>query len=104
MFQRRSSKRLERQDVTYGQDTEAYEAIRQRVLQERAVVNAIDALQERWRMLTFMFTDCEELNQTRKDRQLKKLCTKRQFELISIIVLFTLFCLPMFLIGVLLFR
>ncbi|WAR19230.1 hypothetical protein MAR_001068 [Mya arenaria] len=54
-IRRRSSKRFERPEPTYGQDTESYESIRQRVFQERAVTNAIDALQERWRMLMFIY-------------------------------------------------
>ena len=53
-FQTLGSKRFE---IVYGNDTEAYEAIRMRVLQERAVVNAIEALQERWRIIMYMYHD-----------------------------------------------
>ncbi|XP_060571789.1 uncharacterized protein LOC132729970 [Ruditapes philippinarum] len=90
---KRTSKRSNRQEPGYGHDTETYEKIRERVLQERAVTNAIDALQERWRMLTFMYEDCVKMNQTRKERKLKKLCVKRQFELIMVVSTFALFCL-----------
>ena len=46
-FQRRISKSFEQLEMTYGNDNEPYEAIRMRVLQECAVINAIETLQER---------------------------------------------------------
>lgn len=91
---RRSSKRLSRPEPEYGHDTETYEKIRERVLQERAVTNAIDALQERWRMIMYMYDDLVDLNEERRSRKLKKLCIQRQFELILIVAAFVLICLP----------
>ncbi|KAL4238657.1 hypothetical protein ACF0H5_003364 [Mactra antiquata] len=93
-IRRRSSKRVNRPEPEFGHDTETYEKIRERVLQERAVTNAIEALQERYRMLTFMYDDCIELNEDRKSRRLRKLCVQRQFELIVLISLFITICLP----------
>lgn len=74
------------------------------MLRERAVVNAIEALQERWRMLQFMYEDCVELNEKRKEIILKKLSTKRQLELILIASIFLTFCIPVFVIFVLVCR
>lgn len=104
LFQRRPSKRQERGEPAFGHDNEAYGAIRERVLRERAVTNAIDALQERWRMLQYMYDDCVELNKGRKERKLKKLCIKRQVELIGIISIFLTLLVPVFVILVLIFR
>lgn len=104
LSQRRPSKRQERAESKFGHDTETYEAIRERVLKERAVTNAIEALQERWRMLQYMFDDCVELNEGRKERKLKKLSTKRQVELIIIITLFLIACFPVLVIFVLICR
>ncbi|XP_045187586.1 uncharacterized protein LOC123545317 [Mercenaria mercenaria] len=90
---RRTNKRLGRPEPEFGHDTVTYEKIRERILQERAVTNAIDALQERWGMITFMHNDCVELNEKRKTRKLRKHCIQRQFELISVGFVFVLICL-----------
>ncbi|XP_053376559.1 uncharacterized protein LOC128547576 [Mercenaria mercenaria] len=101
---RRTSKRLGRPEPEFGHDTVTYEKIQERVLQERAVTNAIDALQERWRMLMFMYDDCVALNEKRKERKLRKLCVRRQFELLTIVIVFLLICLPIILVLVLITR
>ncbi|KAH3847984.1 hypothetical protein DPMN_090320 [Dreissena polymorpha] len=93
-FRRRPSKRLVIPEKNYGHDSATYEAIRQRVLQERAVTNAIEALHERWNMLMFRYEDCTTLNEERKKRRLMKLNVKRQMELITIVTLFLVACLP----------
>ena len=103
-FQRRSSKRSSRSEPEFGQDTETYEKIRERVLQERAVTNAIDALQERWRMIMFMYDDFVELDKTRAECKLKKLCIQQQYELIIIILAFVLVCLLISLIFIVIYR
>lgn len=102
-FQRRSSKRV-KPEPEFGHDTETYEKIRERVLEERAVTNAIDALQERWRMIMYMYDDCVEMNETRRDMKLRKLCIQRQFELIMIVSAFVLICLPISVLFVLITR
>ncbi|XP_060574663.1 uncharacterized protein LOC132732287 [Ruditapes philippinarum] len=79
---KRISKR--RPEPEYGRDTETYEKIRERVLQERAVTNAIDALHERWRIVLNSYVKCVAMNDKRKDLKLRKLSVKRQFELIVI--------------------
>ncbi|KAH3847985.1 uncharacterized protein LOC127873787 [Dreissena polymorpha] len=93
-IRRRPSKRFDRTDLKYGHDEDTYEAIRQRVFQERAVTNAIEALQERWNMLMFMYEDCMALNDEWKQRKLTKLSVKRQMELITIVTLFLVACIP----------
>ena len=93
-FQRRPSRKERPEEKNYGNDTATYEAIRVRVLQEKAVVNAIEALQERWRMIMFMYNDCQDLNKDRLLRRQNKLDIKRQEELILIILMFLLFCVP----------
>ncbi|XP_060571786.1 uncharacterized protein LOC132729966 [Ruditapes philippinarum] len=103
-IRRRSSKRSSRPEPECGHDTETYEKIRERVLQERAVTNAIDALQERWRMIMFMYEDCVDLNKQRAECKLKKLCIKRQFELIMIILSFILVSLQISVIFILIAR
>ena len=95
LFQRRPSRKERPEEKNYGNDTATYEAIRVRVLQEKAVVNAIEALQERWRMIMFMYNDCQDLNKNRLDRRQIKLDIKRQEELILIILMFLGFlCVP----------
>ena len=94
LCQRRASRKEKPEEKTYGNDTATYEAIRVRVLQEKAVVNAIEALQERWRMIMFMYHDCQDLNEGRIERTQTKLTIKRQEELILIIIMFLLLCLP----------
>jgi len=74
------------------------------VLEERAVTNAIEALQERWRMLRYMFDDCVDLNEGRKGRKVKRLSIKRQFELIIIITIFLVMSVPIFVMLVLICR
>ena len=103
-FQRRSSKRSSRSEPDFGNDIKTYEKIRERVLQERAVTNAIDALQERWRMIMFMYDDCVELNKKRAECKLKKLCIQRQYELIMIILTFVSVCLLISLIFIVINR
>jgi DNA-directed RNA polymerase specialized sigma subunit len=94
LLQKRSRKRLSRPEPEYGQEHETYEKIRERVLQERAVTNAIDALQERWRMIMYIYYDLLDLNEDRRSRKLKKLCVQRQFEFILVVAAFVLICLP----------
>ncbi|XP_053376527.1 uncharacterized protein LOC128547556 [Mercenaria mercenaria] len=103
-IRRRSSKRLSKPEPEFGHDTKTYEKIQERVLQERAVTNAIDALQERWRMIMFMYDDCVELNEQRRELKLRKLCVQRQFELILIISIFMLICIPISVVIVLINR
>ena len=74
------------------------------MLQEKAVVNAVEALQERWQMIMFMYGDCKDLNEGRLDRQQTKLRIKRQEELIIVIVLFLLMCLPIAIVFVFICR
>jgi len=74
------------------------------VLRERAVTNAIEALQERWRMLQYMYDDCMDLDSNRKDRKLKELNTKRQAEFVIIIAIFLVMSVPIFVILVLICR
>ncbi|XP_053376538.1 uncharacterized protein LOC123526574 isoform X2 [Mercenaria mercenaria] len=93
-FQRRTIKRSGRLELNFGHDSEAYEKIRERVLKEHAVTNAIDALKERWRMITFKYNDCVERNEQRIERKLRTLCIQRQFDLIIVVFLFVLICLP----------
>ena len=90
--------------MSYGNDNEAYEAIRIRVLKERAVINAIEALQERWRMIMYMYHDCEDLNEGRKDRKIRKLNVKRQEELIIIVLAFIVLCVPISFLAILFCR
>lgn len=87
---RRLSKRTEPE---YGNNVEEYDKIRQRVLQERAVVNAIDALQERWHQIMFLYEDCVELNEGRQRQRLQKLCIQRQSDMIFVILGFLFICL-----------
>ena len=94
LLQRRPSRKERPEEKNYGNDTATYEAIRVRVLQEKAVVNAIEALQERWRMIMFMYNDCQDLNSGRLERRQMKLNVKRQEELILIILMFLLMCVP----------
>ncbi|XP_045161744.2 uncharacterized protein LOC123526574 isoform X1 [Mercenaria mercenaria] len=91
---RRTIKRSGRLELNFGHDSEAYEKIRERVLKEHAVTNAIDALKERWRMITFKYNDCVERNEQRIERKLRTLCIQRQFDLIIVVFLFVLICLP----------
>ncbi|XP_060559940.1 uncharacterized protein LOC132719982 [Ruditapes philippinarum] len=100
VVRRRTSKRKSKPEPEFGHDTEAYEKIRERVLQERAVTNAIDALQERWRMIMLMYGDCVDLNNKRMERKLRKLCVRRQFEMIVIAAIFFLICLPIIIVFI----
>lgn len=93
-IKRRPSRKERPEEKNYGNDTATYEAIRVRVLQEKAVVNAIEALQERWRMIMFMYNDCQDLNKDRLERRQMKLDIKRQEELILIILMFLFLCVP----------
>ena len=67
-------------------------------------MNAIEALQERWRMIMFMYSDCQDLNDGRLERQRTKLDIKRQEELIIVIIMFLLICLPIAIAFVLISR
>ncbi|XP_045187574.2 uncharacterized protein LOC123545305 [Mercenaria mercenaria] len=103
-IRRRCNKRLNRPEPEFGHDAETYKKIEERVLQERAVTNAIDTLQERWRMIMFMFNDCVKLNERKGERKLKKLSVQRQFELVLLVCVFVLICLPISAVFVLINR
>ncbi|XP_025103936.1 uncharacterized protein LOC112570002 [Pomacea canaliculata] len=83
-------KRLTRDDDqsqrTYGQAKEDYHQLALRVLGERTVVNNIEVLQERWRMIMFMYDDCLQLIQQCDDRRGRLSRQRRRKRLLLLVV------------------
>ncbi|XP_076442357.1 uncharacterized protein LOC143281194 [Babylonia areolata] len=66
----------------YGHDTEEYRKLEQRVLSERVTVNALEVLQERWRMISFMYEDCLDMVRQWDEQRLMRQQKKRKRRLL----------------------
>ncbi|KAK3587785.1 hypothetical protein CHS0354_042749 [Potamilus streckersoni] len=86
------------EERNYGNNVDEYKKIEERVLSEKAVVNAIEALQERWRMLIYMYEDCMDLVKEKKERELYNKKIRRQEEIVIIVFYAAIVCFPIFLV------
>jgi hypothetical protein len=61
----------------------------ERLMQERAAANAVELLQERWRMIMFMYDDCMDMVKQWEDHRLqrKERRRKRRLVLLSVLAL-----------------
>ncbi|KAH9519585.1 hypothetical protein Btru_003078 [Bulinus truncatus] len=59
-FKRKLTKE-EKMKRQFGNDKADYEAIYARIVSDRFIVNAVEMLQERWKMLSMMHTDCQDM-------------------------------------------
>ncbi|KAK6183000.1 hypothetical protein SNE40_010558 [Patella caerulea] len=59
-------------EVRYGRFPDEYDKIYERVTSEKHFRNALEVLEERWRMIMFMYEDCQELVKEWEGRQLKR--------------------------------
>ncbi|KAL3872689.1 hypothetical protein ACJMK2_035899 [Sinanodonta woodiana] len=92
---RDGSRKGDRPEVrNYGNNLEDYKKIEERVLSEKAVVNAIEALQERWRMLIYMYDDCMDLVKEKKERDMYNKKIRRQEEIVIIMFFAAVVCFP----------
>ncbi|KAL8586289.1 hypothetical protein ACOMHN_058669 [Nucella lapillus] len=74
-------------DRKYGHDSEEYQKLEERVMAVRATANAVELLQERWRMITFMYEDCLEMVKQLDEHRLMKEQKKRKRRLLLLSLL-----------------
>lgn len=74
-------------DRKYGHDTEEYKKLEERIMSDRAATNAVELLQERWRMITFMYEDCLEMVKQLDEHLLMKQQKKRKRRLLFLSLL-----------------
>ncbi|CAG5121243.1 unnamed protein product [Candidula unifasciata] len=70
---------------TYGADKAEYAKIAERVLNEKMFSGAVEGLRERWKMLTYMHTDCMDMVDQWMARR-EELLQKRRRKDVDIIV------------------
>jgi hypothetical protein len=78
----------------YGNKTEVYEGIVSKVMSERAVQTTVDGLRERWRMIMFMYEDCQDVIKKRKERELYRRKIKHQEEVLTLVALASAVLVP----------
>ncbi|KAK7103899.1 uncharacterized protein [Littorina saxatilis] len=69
-------------DRKYGNDKEDYIKLYERVMADRAASSAVEVLQERWRMIMFMYEDCMELVKQWDEERLMKQQKRRKRRLL----------------------
>ncbi|XP_078001310.1 uncharacterized protein LOC144453819 isoform X2 [Glandiceps talaboti] len=84
---------------SYGKQHVEYQIIKQRVVSERGIKDAIEALQDRFQRLQFMFEDCGEAHKERMEKrrlrkaEMQKLQKLNLVTAVSLLVLITSFLL-----------
>ncbi|XP_041354513.1 uncharacterized protein LOC121372286 [Gigantopelta aegis] len=94
-------RRISRDDgkpKNYGQNKEEYEKIVERVLCQKSVANALDALRERWKMLMFMYEDCMEMVKSVEDKRQKMKTKEKRIEICILVTGIISIVIPMVLI------
>lgn len=81
--------------IAYGNKTREYIRLRKEITSGPTVTNALEGLRERWKMLMFMYEDCLDMIQERKDResQIRK-CRARR-ELFASCIIYTCIAMPL---------
>lgn len=88
-----SLKEDRRQDK-YGNLTGSYARIKNTMLLDRGVQNNLESLQERWRMIMFMYDDCVEMVKTRQQNRLCRRQLKQKCELIALAIVYSTLAIP----------
>lgn len=82
-------------DVTsFGKQTKEYTKLRKEILASPAVTNALDSLRERWKMLLFMYEDCLDMIQERKDKNKQRRKCRERREIFATCIIYTGIFLP----------
>lgn len=79
---RRISRDDGHKDRKYGHDKDEYAKIAEWVLADRGISSSVEVLQERWRMIMYMYDDCVELVKQWEDHRLEKQQRKRKRRLL----------------------
>lgn len=95
-----SLKEDRRQDK-YGNLTGSYARIKNTMLLDRGVQNNLESLQERWRMIMFMYDDCVEMVKTRQQNRLCRRQLKQKCELIALAIVYSTLAIPVFMAALL---
>lgn len=95
-----SLKEDRRQDK-YGNLTGSYARIKNTMLLDRGVQNNLESLQERWRMIMFMYDDCVEMVKTRQQNRLYRRQLKQKCELIALAIVYSTLAIPVFMAALL---
>lgn len=95
-FQRRVSLKEDRRQDNYGNLTGTYARIKNTMLLDRGVQNNLESLQERWRMIMFMYDDCVEMVKTRQQNRLCRRQLKQKCELIAMAIVYSTLAIPVF--------
>lgn len=72
----------------YGNWTEKYGRIKNTMLLDRGVQNTLESLQERWRMLMFMYDDYVEMVKTRQQNRLCRRQLKQRRGMIACFIIY----------------
>lgn len=95
-FQRRVSLKEDRRQDKYGNLTGTYARIKNTMLLDRGVQNNLESLQERWRMIMFMYDDCVEMVKTRQQNRLCRRQLNQKCELIALAIVYSTLVIPVF--------
>ncbi|XP_033733802.1 uncharacterized protein LOC117322944 [Pecten maximus] len=82
-------------DVTsYGKQTKEYSRLRKEIMASPGVKNALESLHERWKMLMFMYEDCLDMIQERKDRHKQTQRCRERREIFATSIIYTGIFMP----------
>ncbi|XP_061173066.1 uncharacterized protein LOC133182298 [Saccostrea echinata] len=93
-IRRRVSLKEDRRQEKYGNLTGEYTRIKNTMLLDRGVQNTLESLQERWRMIMFMYDDCVEMFKTRRQKQFCRRQLIQRRELIACVIIYSALVLP----------
>ncbi|XP_062602317.1 uncharacterized protein LOC134264032 [Saccostrea cucullata] len=93
-IRRRVSLKEDRRQEKYGTLTGEYARIKNTMLLDRGVQNTLESLQERWRMIMFMYDDCVEMIQSRRQKPLCRRQLIQRRELIACVIIYSALFLP----------
>lgn len=96
ILQRRVSLKEDRRQDKYGNLTGTYARIKNTMLLDRGVQNNLESLQERWRMIMFMYEDCVDMIKTREQTRLSRRQLKQRREFLSWTIIYSSLLMPLF--------
>lgn len=93
-FQRRISKDDTGDDKPYGSKNDDYDKICEKVMADNAVQKALEAMQEKWRMIMFMYDDCMDLRNAKFEHDTLAKRNKLKKDFIALLITYLLITVP----------